>query len=200
MENIIVVDVETTGLNTQKDEIIELGSLKVDLNTGRLIDTFSKFANPRRLLSEKIIEITNITDDMLKDANSSYDVVKEWHNWIGEDPVILVCHNAKFDINFIVSYLKSENIPYLNHKIVDTLLWSRNVLKSESYKLEYLAEQLNLKDGLSSHRAKDDCMATMRLLVYLTRQEGATNSKDVYDLLCKKSKNLIDILERLNLK
>ena len=135
---------------------------------------------------------------MLKGASSSYDVVKEWNTWIGDEPVILVCHNAKFDINFLISYLHSEKIPYINHKVVDTLTWSRSSLKHESYKLDYLIEHLNINSGLSSHRAKDDCLATMRLLVYLTRKEGAKNSIDVYNLLCKKARKLYDLLEREN--
>src|SRR5699024_11962781 len=92
-----VYDVETTGLSPVYDTIIELAGVK--MYQGEIIDRFERFANPHQALSDTIIRITGITDDMLVDAPEVGDVLEEFHEWVGDS--VLVAHNATFDIGLL---------------------------------------------------------------------------------------------------
>ena len=93
----VVFDVETTGLSNQYDKIIELAAVKV--HNGEIIDKFERFTNPHERLSETIINLTHITDDMLTDAPEIEEVLTEFKEWVGD--AIFVAHNASFDMGFI---------------------------------------------------------------------------------------------------
>src|SRR5699024_6894720 len=86
----IEFDVETTGISSTYDCIIELAGVK--MRQGEPVNTFESFANPHRSLPDKIIEITGITDDMLVGAPEIDDVLKDFHDWVGDS--VLVAHNA----------------------------------------------------------------------------------------------------------
>ena len=114
----IIFDLETTGLNADKDNsIIEIGAVK--LKNGKIIDSYDTFVNPNVKLSKEIISITGITDDMLVDAPSEEDAVKSFINWIGDYP--LVAHNARFDISFINNAFSKYNLGKLKNTLIDTL-------------------------------------------------------------------------------
>ncbi|MCR8998373.1 exonuclease domain-containing protein, partial [Brevibacillus laterosporus] len=104
----VVFDVETTGLSAVYDTIIELAAVKI--RGGETIDKLEAFANPHHPLSAPTIELTGITDDMVRDAPDVVDVVRDFKEWIGDD--VLVAHNASFDMGFLnVAYkrlLKTE--------------------------------------------------------------------------------------------
>ena len=78
----VVFDVETTGLSNQYDQIIELAAVKV--KDGEIIDKFERFSNPHEKLSETIINLTHITDDMLVDAPEIEEVLTEFKEWVGD--------------------------------------------------------------------------------------------------------------------
>ena len=192
----VCVDVETTGLAEHYSKIIELGSVKVDITTGKIIDIFSSFADPETKIPPKITELTGITDQMVCGSKPTDIVVKEWYNWLGDKPIIFVAHNLRFDLKFLVSSLKRANVLYDDHLGIDTLQWARTKLQHASYKLEYLAEQLNFKDGLASHRAKDDSIAAIRLLAHLTKAEGVRTREELHEILIRKSKKISQLLAR----
>src|SRR5699024_8007177 len=86
----VVFDVETTGLSSVYDTIIEIAG--VTIHKGEVIDKFESFANPHKPLSDTIINITGITDDMLVDAPEVDDVLKRFYDWVGDS--VFVAHNA----------------------------------------------------------------------------------------------------------
>ncbi|MBL3629015.1 exonuclease domain-containing protein, partial [Bacillus sp. RHF6] len=100
------------------DTIIELAAVKV--KGGEIIDKFEAFANPHRPLSATIIELTGITDDMLRDAPDVVDVIRDFREWIGDD--ILVAHNASFDMGFLnVAYKRLLEVEKAKNPVIDTL-------------------------------------------------------------------------------
>lgn len=103
-DTFVVFDVETTGLSAVYNTIIELAAVKV--KDGEIIDRFTSFANPHHPLSIATIELTGITDDMVKDAPDVEEVLREFHEWIGDS--VLVAHNASFDIGFLNAGLKKN--------------------------------------------------------------------------------------------
>ena len=96
-EEFVVFDTETTGFYVGNDQMIEIGAVKI--KNGEITDRFDELINPHRKLPTKITELTNITDDMLKDKDDEKNVTKRFLDWVGNLP--MVAHNAKFDIGFV---------------------------------------------------------------------------------------------------
>ena len=95
----VAFDLETTGLSAQTDVIIEIGA--VIYRDGEIFDRFQSFVNPHQRLTQKIIDLTGITDDMLKDAPDIEDVLPKFLEFCGERP--LAAHNADFDVGFVLA-------------------------------------------------------------------------------------------------
>lgn len=117
-----VFDLETTGFNAGgDDQIIEIGAVLI--KDGVIIDRFDELIDPKRPLSYKIVELTNITDDMLKGKDDEETVVKKFISWFKDYP--MVAHNAKFDTSFLEMAYKKYNLGTFNNCVIDTLELSR---------------------------------------------------------------------------
>lgn len=104
-----VVDIETTGLVTDYDEIIELSALRVRNNI--VSDSYSVLVKPKYEIDDFITELTGITNEMLVHERSIEEVILDFYNFIGSD--ILLGHNLGFDIKFINKNLGRFNKPLL---------------------------------------------------------------------------------------
>lgn len=164
-ETYVVFDVETTGLSAVYNTIIELAAVKV--KNGEIIDRFESFANPHHSLSQTIIELTGITDDMVSDAPEVEDVLKKFHAWIGND--ILVAHNASFDMGFLNVGFKKAGLGKAKNPVIDTLELAR-VLYPElkNHRLNTLCKKLDIQ-LTQHHRAIYDAEATGYLLARLLK-------------------------------
>ncbi|MDQ0159055.1 PolC-type DNA polymerase III [Alkalibacillus salilacus] len=168
----IVFDVETTGLSAAYDKIIELAAVKV--HDGEIIDRFERFANPHQKLSQTTIDLTGITDDMVKDAPEIEEVTRDFYEWCGED--ILVAHNASFDIGFINAAYKQVNLPKVTNPVIDTLELARLLYPNlKNHRLNTLCKHLNI-DLTQHHRAIYDAEATGYLLWSLVK---SAKEKDI---------------------
>ena len=92
----VVLDLETTGLSSRYDSIIEFGAVRVE--HGLVTSHFDVLINPGFSIPRHITEITGINDEMVKDKPLIKDIIKEILEFI--DDAILVTHNAEFDISF----------------------------------------------------------------------------------------------------
>lgn len=117
----VVFDVETTGLSAMYNKIIELAAVKI--HDGDIIDKFEAFADPKHLLSATTIDLTGITDDMVRGKPDPEQVVKEFMDWVGDS--ILVAHNASFDIGFLNATLRSGGHDESILPVIDTLELAR---------------------------------------------------------------------------
>lgn len=162
----VVFDVETTGLSAVYDSIIELAAVKI--KDGNVIDKFESFSNPHHPLSATTIELTGITDDMVKDAPEIEDVIKRFHDWIGDS--ILVAHNASFDMGFLYVGYKKCGLQDTIHPVIDTLELARFLHpEMKNHRLNSLAKKFNI-DLTQHHRAIYDCEATGYLLLILLKE------------------------------
>jgi DNA polymerase-3 subunit alpha (Gram-positive type) len=162
----VVFDVETTGLSAVYDSIIELAAVKI--KDGNVIDKFESFSNPHHPLSATTINLTGITDDMVKDAPEIEDVIKRFHDWIGES--ILVAHNASFDMGFLYVGYKKCGLQDTIHPVIDTLELARFLHpEMKNHRLNSLAKKFNI-DLTQHHRAIYDCEATGYLLLILLKE------------------------------
>lgn len=149
----VAFDLETTGLSSQKDEIIEIGAVR--MRGGKELGRFQTFVNPGRRLEQKIVELTGITDAMLADAPSIEKVLPEFLEFVGDR--VLVAHNADFDTGFIREACRKQGLPY-GFTSVDTLILSQNLLPHlNKFKLDVVSNALSLPD-FNHHRAGDDAV------------------------------------------
>lgn len=170
----VVFDVETTGLSAIYDTIIELAAVKV--HNGEIIDRYESFANPHHPLSETTTNLTGITDDMVKDAPEVEEVLKEFHEWMGD--AILVAHNADFDMGFLNTGFKRIGYQEASNPVIDTLELARLLFPElKNHRLNTLCKKLDI-ELTQHHRAIYDAEATGYLLwkfVKLSVERGITN-------------------------
>ena len=158
----VVFDLETTGFNAGGgDSIIEIGAVK--LKNGEIIDKFDLLINPKRKLSQTIINLTHITDEMLEDCPEEEEAVKEFIKWTGDCP--MVAHNAKFDASFIQMCYVKYNLGEYKNPVIDTLQLSR-ALEPDSHRhsLSALVKRYGIEfDEDGHHRADYDADATAQI-------------------------------------
>lgn len=165
-DTFVVFDVETTGLSAVYDTIIELAAVKV--KNGEIIDRFESFANPHHPLSATTIELTKITDDMLKDAPDVEEVLEKFYHWI--EDCVLVAHNATFDIGFLNAGFKKINRGKVTNPVIDTLELARYLYPElKNHRLNTLCKKFNI-ELTQHHRAIYDAEATGYLLIHLVKE------------------------------
>jgi len=154
----VVFDIETTGLDPYKDRIIEIGAIK--LKGKEIIDEFSVFVNPEMDIPEEITRLTNITNDMVKDAEKVEEILPKFLEFCKNTTV--VAHNAKFDVGFINQKAKNQGLEY-SPSVIDTLHWARILLPEQKrFGLKYIANYFNVSLD-NHHRAVDDAKATAEI-------------------------------------
>ena len=158
----ICFDIETTGLSPLKDKITEIGAVKIE--NGAVTDIFSTFANPEMPIPAKIVQLTGITDAMVKDAPSQSEAVSAFLEFAGD--CILVAHNAPFDTSFIRKACENMGVEY-NYTSIDTVAISRAILPDiKNVKLDTVANYLRL-GKFNHHRATDDADMLSKIFVSL---------------------------------
>ena len=156
---IVVLDFESTGLNTAKARIIEVGAVK--LVEGTVTETFQQLVDPEEALPPKITEITGITDANLQGQPKAETVLPKLLEFIGDAP--LAAHNASFDVNLLKSELKRLNLHW-NGPVLDTLTYARKLYpKLKSFRLGALCKHLGVSLK-NAHRAVHDAAATAQCL------------------------------------
>lgn len=181
-----VFDIETTGFNAGgADSIIEIGAVLI--KNGEIIDRFDELINPKRPLPYKIIELTNITDDMLKDKEDEETVVKRFIEWFKDYP--LVAHNAKFDTSFIEMCYKKYNLGEFKNTVLDTLELSRAIdTEYSKHGLSALVKRYEVPwDETAHHRADYDAEGTALVLYKMLKKLHARKFSNINEL-----NNLID--------
>lgn len=165
-DTFVVFDVETTGLSAAYDTIIELAAVRIV--NGEVVDTFESFANPHHPLSATTIELTGITDDMVRNAPEVVDMIKKFHEFIGDG--IVVAHNASFDIGFLYEAYKKAGIDEMHHPVIDTLELARFLHpEMKNHRLNSLCKKFNI-ELTQHHRAIYDTEATGFLLLHLLKE------------------------------
>ncbi len=172
-----VLDLETTGFSATTERITEVGIMKV--KNGEVIDQLGEFVNPEKHIPERVTQVTNITDDMVKDAPTIEEMFPRILEFI--EGSVLVAHNASFDIGFLKQ--NAQRLGYeFDYTYIDTLAMARALFPDfKKYKLGKIAENLGIKVEVA-HRALDDVDTTVKVLKVMMeeiKKRGAEKVKDI---------------------
>ena len=161
-KSVVVFDFETTGLNAENCQIIEIGAVKV--KNGVCVETFSTLVNPHQKLGREISELTGITDDMLVFAPDLEDVLPDFHKFVQNS--VLSAYNIGFDIQFLLKAGEKYRYKFDNERI-DTLELARQKIPSlPNYKLSSVVKALDIVLN-DAHRAINDAVATAKVFIKL---------------------------------
>ena len=182
-DEIVCFDIETTGLKVTQEAITEIGAVR--LRNGEIVETFQTFVDPERRLTPEIIGLTGITDDMLRGAPKLKDALTAFLAFAGDAP--LAAHNAEFDISFIRAGCRKCGIPF-EPTYIDTLILAQNLLPGlGKYKLDIVAEHLQLPQ-FNHHRASDDAVPVAQMLTKffpMLEERGVTRLQQINNEMLK---------------
>ena len=162
----VVTDTETTGAETERDRITEIGAVKV--HQGEIVDSFQQLVNPERTIPPKIREITGITTAMVVDQPSIDEVLPAYLDFLGDG--IFVAHNVPFDERFLKAACARTGHAVLSNHTLCTLRLARRLLPGlRSKGLTRLADFYGVTVN-GRHRALGDAKATGTILTRFLRQ------------------------------
>ena len=180
---IVLYDVETTGLNAEKDKVIQLSGIKFKIEGGKSVEIarFDKYINPEIPIPPKITEITGITDDMVFDKQTEKELFPEIAEFFGVSNVISGYNVAKFDNRFIANMFKRNGSEFKPYCTVDVLEMARDIVEAkdtENFKLGTMASRYGVDEGLTFHNSMDDVIATKDLLIVFLQEYRDTYDED----------------------
>lgn len=160
--DIVVFDIETTGLEVSRCEIIEIGAVK--LHKGKKVETFETFVRPTTSIPDEIVNLTHITDDMVKDAPTIKNVIADFYKFCYGTTII--AYNIDFDYKFISQFGKNYGFIF-DMKQIDALYLARAFIPGlKNFKLSTVCKKLGVSLE-NAHRAVHDAMATADVVIKL---------------------------------
>ncbi|MBQ8188204.1 MAG: PolC-type DNA polymerase III [Lachnospiraceae bacterium] len=176
-QDYVVFDLETTGFSPVKNNIIEIGAVKIQ--NGKITDRFSTFVNPREPIPYKIQQLTSIRDEDVLEAPVIEDVLPQFLEFC--KGCVMVAHNASFDMSFIAENCKRLNLTH-EETIVDTVGVARILLPGQAkHTLDACAKTLGISLE-NHHRAVDDAEATAEIFekfLPMLKAAGANKLADI---------------------
>ena len=176
-DTFVVFDLETTGFSPSKNQIIEIGAVKVV--NGSITERFSTFVNPKVPIPFEIEQLTSINDDMVLDAPTIDEILPKFMEFCQD--AVMVAHNADFDMSFIKHNCSALGLE-CEKTVLDTVALSRVLLPAlNRFKLDTVAKALNVSLA-HHHRAVDDAACTAEIfvrLVEMLRNRGVETMEDL---------------------
>jgi len=165
VEELVVLDFETTGLSTDYDRIIEVGAAIVKGKT--IQSTFSVLCDPGIQIPSFITGLTGISNAMVKGKPEPEEVMLEFYDYIGNRP--LLAHNASFDTRFLQAEMARIGKRVNNPSLCTMLLSRRLIHDTTDHKLGTLKRYVNYisESDHKDHRALDDVKVTVSLWIHL---------------------------------
>lgn len=197
-DSYIVIDIETTGLDFEYSEIIEVAAVRY-INKVEA-DSFVSLIQPTpyyemgdgklelRYVPEFITDLTGITNDMLKTAPFKSEIISKLMDFIGSD--ILVGHNIRFDINFLYDAAQQEQL-VLKNDYIDTLRIARKLYPDmEHHRLSDIAQKLNI--SAPEHRALSDVSTTAQCFSKMVQIIDQNQGREAFIKSFKKKTKTMD--------
>lgn len=172
----VVVDLEATGAKMPPNRVIELGAYRI--RQGRIVDSFLTLVNPEISIPRFVIQLTGITNEMVKSAPVFAEVAPRWLDFVSE--AVLIAHNAPFDTSFLNHEISRV---YPGHRMINTHLCtvklSRRVFPGlTNYRLDTIADYFSIPIS-HRHRAGSDALATAEVFLHLLTRLDENGVKDL---------------------
>ncbi len=181
----VVLDFETTGLSFRYDQILEFGATRFE--KGMIRNQIDLFVKPTIKISDKITNLTGITDDMVKDGHPIKEALKIIEEFTKD--AILVTHNAEFDIGFLNEARRNNGLAPITNPVIDTLSLSRYLFpEAKFHRLGTLARNLDITtyNEEEAHRADFDAKVLLdvwlAILTILTKNNRHLTHRDLTKL------------------
>ena len=191
MDELVILDFETTGLSPDYSRVIEVGAVIV--SGTKVVDKLSQLMHPGCSIPYFITDITGITNQMVKGKPSPEKFMPTLKKFIGTRPIL--AHNASFDQKFLISEMKNIG-KRIDNKFLCTLKLARRlILDAPDYKLTTLTSHLKIKTSKEhkAHRALNDVMATLEVWLYIKKYVAnyikASPDFNFFEKLMKQPKN-----------
>ena len=169
IDRFITLDFETTGINWQREEAIEISMAKYENWTK--VDSFHTLINPKRRIPPESTRIHGITDDMVCSAPTIDNLIQSIANFLGDGSMPIIAHNADFDMKFLLKYM-TLNRYQLTNSIICTVSLSRSrIPQLVNHKLGTVAKALNIQQD-KAHRADSDCETVAEIFKCLQYQDA----------------------------
>ncbi len=182
----ISLDFETTGLDPENDEIIEIGAVKI--KDGKIIDEFSKLIKPKNQISQFITYLTGIDNQMVKEEQMIEDIITDFLNFIDDN--LIIGQNVGFDLDFLYHALDKLNISK-EYSYTDTLQLSLILIPNlKHHRLKDLVDYYEIENDYGYHRALGDCINTFK--IYEKEKEEILTQYGSFDNFIKEPISNID--------
>jgi len=165
--SLVALDVETTGLNPESDNIIEIAIIRFN-KSGEVVERFVSLINPGREIPVEAKIVNGIDENMLENEPKFKDVVKEIKKFL-EGKTVLI-HNADFDISFLKKEFQLCGEEFPEFDVIDTLYIAKKYFNFPSNSLSSLAE--NYEIGKQPHRAEEDAIIAYRIFDHFREELG----------------------------
>jgi DNA polymerase III subunit epsilon len=187
---LVVFDLETTGLSARRDRLCEIGAVRV--RALEIADTFETLVNPGTVLPPAIARLTGLRDTDLRRAPRPEAAVRSFLAFAGDAP--LAAHNARFDVSFLDGEVERLSGRRVAAPVLDTVWLARRLLqrRSERFSLASLAHFFGTATS-PCHRALPDALATAEILVSLlglAQERGARTLAEVFELAAPRARRL----------
>ena len=172
----VVFDIETTGLNPDKNRITEIGAVRIE--NGQIVSKFEELINPGVPIPINIQTKTGITDDMVSSCPSLSEILPKFLDFCSD--AVIVAHNAAFDTLFLRKAAVRLGLTF-DKFVLDTVGLSQLFLKLGNYKLDRVAKDLKVT-LINHHRAMDDAEAAGNILLKLLEKAKEKDFKTIEEI------------------
>jgi DNA polymerase III epsilon subunit family exonuclease len=176
MNEFIAFDLETTGFDPIGSEIVELGAVRFRRD-GRVLHTYDQLISPRSRIPDRATRIHGITDRMVAGKPRISAILPDFVDFLGEKPVLMVAHHARFDLRFLTVALRRIGRAIPVHTVIDSCELARRTLPMDNHKLETIGQQLGFIE-VAKHRALADAMLLKDVFVHLLHARGGIRTTE----------------------
>ena len=173
---IIAIDTETTGQYPIQDDLCEIAAVK-SVN-GKELETYQTLIKPRGKMSDFVIGIHGITNEMVVQAPAVDQVIGGFLDFIKGG--VVVAHHSPFDLGFLVYDFEKQGLPLPSQPVLCSSLISLGSIQGPpNHKLQTLVQYLGLHGG-TAHRALDDAKTSLQLLLECFQRKGVQTFADAF--------------------
>ncbi len=179
---LVALDIETTGAYPIGNQICEIGAVRWE--RGQVVDTFQTLINPDEKMSDFIINIHGITNEMIRNAPGINDVIGDFYQFLKDS--VHIAHHAPFDLGFLAYEFEKSNLCLPETPVLCTSLLSQSVFsEAPNHRLQTLIDFLNLPKELA-HRALEDARSALRVFLKIAEKEGREKTVGFFHELQRK--------------